>query len=82
MADLLTQEKEGLVCGSAGELAPALGRLRDSPEERRRMAQSARERSLGFAPGAFADRVRSFYADLPVRNWSTSAAWDAGETAG
>jgi glycosyltransferase involved in cell wall biosynthesis len=82
VADLLTQEKEGLVVRSAGELAPAVARLRDAAQERRRMAAQARERALEFAPERFVERVRGFYADLPARNWSTSRAWDAGETAG
>jgi glycosyltransferase involved in cell wall biosynthesis len=82
VADLLTHEGEGLVVRSAGEIVPALVRLRESGAERRRMAARARERALEFAAERFADRVRGFYADLPVRNWSTSRAWDAGETAG
>jgi glycosyltransferase involved in cell wall biosynthesis len=82
VADLLTHEREGLIVRSAGEIPSALTRLRESSEERRRMAAQARERALEFAPERFADRVRGFYADLPARNWSTSRAWDAGETAG
>lgn len=80
--DLVTHGREGLVVGQAGDLVPALARLRDSEDERRDMAGRARERALDFVPERFAARAREFYAGLPVRNSSTSRGWDAGETAG
>jgi glycosyltransferase involved in cell wall biosynthesis len=81
VSDLLTTEGEGLVVRRTEELVPALTRLQDSGDERRRMAERARERALEFAPERFAGRAREFYAGLPARNSSTSRAWDAGETA-
>jgi len=80
--DLLTHGSDGLVVGQTADLVPALARLRDSVDERRAMAGRARERALDFGPERFAARARELYAGLPVRNASTSRAWDAGETAG
>jgi glycosyltransferase involved in cell wall biosynthesis len=80
--DLLTHEREGLVVRRPEELVPALTRLQESEDDRRRMAERARERALEFAPEHFAGRARELYAGLPARNPSTSRAWDAGETEG
>ncbi|MEP6470995.1 MAG: glycosyltransferase family 4 protein [Acidobacteriota bacterium] len=80
--DLLTHGREGLVVRQPTDLVAALTRLRDSADERSGMAGRARERALEFGPDRFAARAREFYAGLPVRNSSTSRAWDAGETAG
>jgi glycosyltransferase involved in cell wall biosynthesis len=82
VSDLLTHEREGLVVARPEELVPALTRFRDSGDDRRRMAERARERALEFAPERFAGRAREFYAGLPARKSSTSRAWDAGETEG
>ena len=81
VADLLTHEREGLVVPRPGELVPALLRLQESEDERRRMGARARERALEFAPERFARCAGEFYAGLPSRKSSTSRAWDAGETA-
>jgi glycosyltransferase involved in cell wall biosynthesis len=82
VSDLLTHEREGLVVPRPEELVPALTRMRDSGDDRRRMAERARERALEFTAEHFAVRAREFYAGLPARKSSTSRAWDAGETAG
>jgi glycosyltransferase involved in cell wall biosynthesis len=79
--DLLADGREGLVVRQPADLVAALTRLRDSGDERSGMAGRARERALEFGPERFAARAREFYAGLPVRNASTSRAWDAGETA-
>lgn len=82
VADVVTNGQEGLVVGRPADLAPALLRLRDSPAERRRMGERARERAKGFGGALFAERAREFYRRLVERKSSTSRAWDAGETAG
>jgi glycosyltransferase involved in cell wall biosynthesis len=80
--DLVTHEREGLVVRRSDELVAALTRLQNSPDDRRRMGERARERALEFTPERFAGRAREFYALLLARNSSTWRAWDAGETAG
>jgi len=80
--DLVTDGREGIVVGSAADLAPALRRLHDSAGERLRMGERGRRRALEFGPEAFAREEREFYARLSARKASTSRAWDPGETAG
>jgi 1,2-diacylglycerol 3-alpha-glucosyltransferase len=80
--DLVADGREGIVVGSAADLAPALRRLHDSAGERLRMGERGRRRALEFGPEAFAREAREFYARLAARKASTSRAWDAGETAG
>ena len=80
--DLVTDGREGIVVGSAADLAPALRRLHDSAGERLRMGESGRRRALEFGPEAFAREAREFYTLLSARKASTSRAWDPGETAG
>lgn len=80
--DLVTDGREGIVVGSAADLAPALRRLHDSAGERLRMGERGRRRALEFGPEAFAREAREFYARLSARKASTSRAWDPGETAG
>jgi len=80
--DLVTDGREGIVVGSAADLAPALRRLHDSTGERLRMGELGRRRALEFSPEVFARKAREFYARLSARKASTSRAWDAGDTAG
>jgi len=80
--DLVTDGREGIVVGSAADLAPALRRLHDSAGERLRMGERGRRRALEFGPEAFAREAREFYERLSARKASTSRAWDPGETAG
>lgn len=82
VCDLLTHEREGLLVPTGGDLAAALRRLRESPDERRRMGTQGRERAREFGAERFARRAREFYARLAARNSSTSRAWEPGETAG
>ncbi len=82
VADLVTHGREGLVVGRPEDLGPALSRLRDNPEDRRRMGRRGRERAAAFDAQSFARKARDFYARLAERKSSTSRAWEAGETAG
>jgi glycosyltransferase involved in cell wall biosynthesis len=82
VGDLVTHEREGLLVGRAEDLATALERLRNDPENRREMAGRGRARSLEFGAEPFARRAREFYARLLSRKSMTSRAWEAGETAG
>jgi glycosyltransferase involved in cell wall biosynthesis len=80
--DLVTHEREGLVVSRPADMATALERVRLDVEERRRMGERARARSVEFGPGAFAHKAREFYARLLARKSMTSRAWEAGDTAG
>jgi len=80
--DLVTDGREGIVVGSAADLAPALRRLHDSADERLRMGERGRRRALEFGPKEFAREALRFYTRLLARTASTSRAWDAGETEG
>jgi glycosyltransferase involved in cell wall biosynthesis len=82
VADLVTNGREGLVVPRAGDLAPALRRLRDSPDERAGMAERARERAKEFDGARFAARAIELYRGIVERKSSTSRAWDATETEG
>lgn len=82
VADLVTSGREGIVVRQAADLAPALARLRDSPDERAGMGQRARERAKEFDGSRFAASAVELYGAVVERKSSTSRAWDATETAG
>jgi glycosyltransferase involved in cell wall biosynthesis len=82
VADLVTNGQEGLVVSRPADLELALRRLRDSPNERARMAERARERAREFDGSRFAARAIDLYRGVVERKSSTSRAWDATETEG
>lgn len=82
VADLVTSGREGIVVSRVTDLATALRRLRDAPDERARLGRQARERAKEFDGPRFADRAIELYRDVVARKSRTSRGWEATETAG
>jgi glycosyltransferase involved in cell wall biosynthesis len=59
--DLVTDGREGVIATNCAGLLPALRRLAESEETRRRYAQAGRARAMDFTAAKFAERVVPFY---------------------
>lgn len=64
-AELVQDEKTGLLVDDARGLATAISRLAEDERLRSRLAEGARERARAFSPEALVPRYESVYARLP-----------------
>jgi glycogen synthase len=64
-AELVQNERTGLLVDDAAGLATAISRLAGDERLRTRLAEGARERARAFSPAALVPRYESVYSQLP-----------------